>query len=476
MNWVGVLIGVFSTLFIYPHALEEYGLMRFLLDTSMLLFPLLSIGINSLTIRFFPQFENSERGHHGFLGVLLLWGVAGYAFFALLALLGWPYIFEFYKGRSVLFPQYLWLLFPLSFLTLLNSIFSQYTINFKRIVIPSLLLDFSQKVTLPLLVLAYWQHWISLELMLTGVVVYMVVVTAGFVTYIVYLRAWFWRPDFYFFNWAMVRKMLDYAAFGMIGGIGFVLVSKLDGWFVTTYINLKSNGIYAISAFIANVMEVPARAVITISIPLIAKHFHEKNMDAIALLYRQVSINMFIAGLLLFGAFWVSVTPFFQIIANGDVLEVGRPVILLLGTAKLVDMATGLNNYILNYSPYFRYSYLQIALPAILSIGLSIWLVPVLGMTGAAIASLCATSFYNLISLGLNWYFFRMQPFSMQLLKALLFAGLAFGITWLLPMPAQAWVAVFVKSGTFTLLFGVAILGFDVSPDLNNLVNKFLKR
>ena len=476
MNWVGVLIGVFSTLFIYPHALEEYGLMRFLLDTSMLLFPLLSLGINSLTIRFFPHFEDKEKGHHGFLGVLLLWGIVGYVFFALLALLFWPHILAFYTGRSSLFQDYLWLLFPLSFLTLLNSIFSQYAINFKRIVVPSLLLDFSQKVTLPLLVLAYWQHWIPLQMMLMGIVLYMITVTAGFVGYIIYLRAWFWRPDFYFFDRVMLRKMLDYAAFGLIGGVGFMLVSKLDSWFVGTFINLKSNGVYAISAFIANVMEVPSRAVIGISIPLIAKHWHEDNMAAIAVLYRKVSINLFIAGLLLFGAFWVSVQPFFQIIANGEALEAGRTVILLLGIAKLVDMATGLNNYILNYSRHYRYSYLQIALPAIVSVVLSIWLVPLLGITGAAIATLCATSFYNLISLGLNWYFFRMQPFSPQLLKALLLACMAFAITWLLPMPSQPWVAICWKSGTFTLLFGGAIFGFAVSSDLNELANKFLKR
>jgi len=475
VNWVGVMIGVFSTLFIYPHALEEYGLLRFILDTSTLLYPMISLGINSLSIRFFPQFEDKKTVHHGFLPFLLLWGLIGYAFFALLVLIFWPQILDFYTDRNALFRDYLWMILPVSFLALLNNILNQYAVNFKRIVIPSLLLDFSQKIALPLLIIAYWLHWIPLYVMVYGVLVYLSLTTLGFIGYVLYLQAWRWRPDFSFIDRKLFKSMVDYALFGVICGAGYLLVSRLDGWAVSTFVSLKNNGIYSISAFIANVMEVPARAMVGISVPLIAKHWHDGNTAEIEVLYSKVSINLLLIGLLLFGAFWVSAEPFFKIIANGDILISGKMVILLLGIAKLVDMATGLNNYVLSYSRYFKYCYLQIGLPAVLSVGLSLWLVPLWGIVGAATAMLCSTVFYNLMSLGLNWHFFRIQPFSAATWKALALAVLAYGLVWLLPAPGNPWLAIFVKSGLFVLFFTFGALWGGLSSDMNALLGKLLK-
>lgn len=472
VNWAGVMIGVFSTLYIYPRALEEFGLLRFILDTAALLMPLYSLGISSVSIRFFPNFEDKASGHHGYLGLLMLWSLLGYALFGVAAWLLWQPILGFYTAQNALFAEHLWLLFPVAFLTLVNNVFSQYSMNFKRIVVPSLLMDFSQKLALPILVAAYWQGWIPLPWMLTGIVAYQTLVAAGFVVYIRHLEAWHWRPDWPFFWEKMFRPMLGYAVFGVVGGLGFLLVFKLDTWTVGTFVGLKNNGIYAIAAFIASIMEVPSRALVGISNPLIVKHWHDGNTAEIEVLYQKVSINLLIAGLLLFGAFWVSVKPFYQVIANGEMLEAGKWVILLLGIGKLVDMATGLNNYILTYSKYFRYSYLQIGLPALLGVGLNVLLAPRMGIVGIALATLASTIFYNLISLALNWYFFRLQPFSAHSVRVLGVASAAFAVAWLLPGPAHAWGCILLKSGTFAALFSAGVLWLRASPDLNELVGR----
>src|SRR5690606_18843103 len=70
--YFGVLIGIASTLYIYPLEEDIYGLARFLLSMAGLLAPFLSWGVNSLAIRFFPVFRDKQTGHQGFLGLLLL--------------------------------------------------------------------------------------------------------------------------------------------------------------------------------------------------------------------------------------------------------------------------------------------------------------------------------------------------------------------------------------------------------------------
>ena len=44
VNFVGLGIGTLSTLLVYPLVLEENGLMRFLLDSGMILLPILALG------------------------------------------------------------------------------------------------------------------------------------------------------------------------------------------------------------------------------------------------------------------------------------------------------------------------------------------------------------------------------------------------------------------------------------------------
>jgi hypothetical protein len=99
-----------------------------------------------------------------------------------------------------------------------------------------------------------------------------------------------------------------------------------------------------------------------------------------------------------------------------------------------------------------------------------------MGIIGAAITTLCSTVLFNLLSLGLNWYFFKMQPFSIGALKAVGVALAAFAVAWLLPMPANPWLAVFLKSGTFAVLFGAAVWRLRLSPELNKMLEKWTGR
>ncbi|MFM7153945.1 MAG: hypothetical protein ACKOZV_07450, partial [Bacteroidota bacterium] len=246
INWFGVLIGAFSTILIYPQALEEYGTIRFFLDTTLFLFPLLSFGISSVSIRFFPLFEEKSNGHNGYLGLLLLWGGAGYLFFSLMAICFWPNISAFYAEKNHIISNYIWILFPVSFFFMLNNIFNQYAINFGRIVIPSILLDVSQKIAIPFLLLVHIWGYISLECILYAMPAYLFLVSVAFYLYIKSLGEDFLKINFSFIDRNIIKKMLYYAIYGVVGGLCFFIISKLDTWTVPTYIGLKSNGVYSI--------------------------------------------------------------------------------------------------------------------------------------------------------------------------------------------------------------------------------------
>jgi hypothetical protein len=99
-----------------------------------------------------------------------------------------------------------------------------------------------------------------------------------------------------------------------------------------------------------------------------------------------------------------------------------------------------------------------------------------MGLTGAAISTCSAVILYNLFSVALNWYFFKMQPFSWNALKVLGLAAICFLLVSWIPAPDNPWFAIVLKSGTFASLFSAAAFFTKISPDLNGMLLKFLKK
>ena len=219
VNLAGLMIGAVSTFFVYPHALVAYGLFQVLQSVGMIGMPLLTFGANTVAIRFFPRFQDKPSGHHGFVVVLALLCGVGILVSTTVVSIFWDEILHFMQtrakdGADALLPTYFWLALPLAFFYSIGLVLSVYSSNFKRIVIPSLLLDFSQKIIAPLLLIAVWQQWISLETALYGLVAHSMLVMFSLVFYLRWLKEWHWDPQPAFFTPALRKELLQFILFG----------------------------------------------------------------------------------------------------------------------------------------------------------------------------------------------------------------------------------------------------------------------
>lgn len=472
VNFVGLGIGTLSTLFVYPRVLEENGLMRFLLDSGMILLPILTLGANTLTVRFFPKFEDRERGNNGFLPLIITLIAAGSLFFGLLAWAFWPKISAFYVGRSPLLGVYLPFLFPISFFYVLNQVLAVYSSNYKRIVVPTLLLDFSQKLVLPFLLIAVWQRWLPLNWAVWGLVLHGAAVSVGLISYLKWLGAWHWTWPGNFLTPDLRREMLRYGGFGLVGGFALIVAARVDILMVGTLSTLKNTGIFAIAAQMAAVIEVPIKGLYAASVSTVSKHIAEEEWPALAALYKKVSINLLVVGLGLFLGIWVSLDSLFNLLPNGDVVRAGAWVFFFIGLSRVIEMATGLNNYIIYYSKYYAWSLASLTVSATATIGFNLWLIPKMGIVGAAVASCMSIALYNAFTIGLVWRKFGLQPFSRKTLVAVGLAAAAFLVAWVLPKTGHSTVDVALRSGVFGLLYGWAAFRAKVSPDLNEMLRQ----
>ena len=471
VNLVGLVIGAVSTLFVYPHALEAYGLMQVLLSVGMIGLPLLTLGGNTVAIRFFPRFQNKQLGHNGFLPLLLAMCALGCLLAGLLAGMFWQPVSAFLaaraKGGSALLSQYLWMAIPLAFFYVTGVVLSLYSSNFKRIVVPSLLLDFSQKIVVPALLIAVWQEWLPLEAALWGLLIHSFLVMNGMALYLRWLGEWHWQPKWNFLTPDLRKELWQFIGFGALGGFALQMASKIDVFMVGSIGSLQWAGVYSIAAYIAAAIDIPTKSLYAASASSVAKYLADDNRTELESLYKKVSINLLVAGLLLFGAIWISVDSLFQIVPNGEAVAAGKFVLLFIGLSRLVEMGTGLNNYMVYYSRYYLWSLASLGVLAIANFSLNVLLIPRFGMNGAAIATLLSVTCYNAVSVGLVWLKFRLFPFSRNSMMAVVLALVVFFIIQFVPKTGFPLFDIALRSGLYVLTFGILALRFRVSPDLN---------
>lgn len=478
VNLVGLVVGAASTFLVYPHVREDFGLVQILLQVGLLGLPVMSLGANTVAIRFFPKFQDKSLGHNGFLPLLLLLCGIGFLLSGAIAWLFWEPYMSSVEAKSPLIRQYLWMAFPMAFFYVVSTVLSVYSANFKRIVVPSILLDFSQKMVLPLLMIGVWQEWISLDTALWGMLAHACCVSIGMALYLRWLGEWHWKPNWEFLTPGLKKELAAYISFWALGGFALLLAAKADVFMVGSLSAVEAAGTFTIAAALAAIIELPIKSLYSASASSVAKHLADNNMTELDKLYKSVSINLLVAGLLLFGGLWVCIDSIFSFFPESQQADMaaGTWVFFFIGLARIVEMSTGLNNNMVYYSPHYRYSLISLSIAAMLTIGLNFLLIPRIGFTGAAIATLISVSFYNGFSVWLVWVKFRLFPFTKSTFLAVLMALLAYGVAWCLPFTGYDLLDILLRGGAFALVFGVMVLRLKVSEDLNDLWRLILEK
>ncbi len=478
VNLVGLVVGAASTFLVYPHVREDFGLVQILLQVGLLGLPVMSLGANTVAIRFFPKFQDKSLGNNGFLPLLLLLCGLGFVLSGALAWVFWEPYMASVAERSPLIRQYLWMAFPMAFFYVVSTVLSVYSANFKRIVVPSILLDFSQKMILPLLMIGVWQEWFSLEIALWGMLLHASCVCMGMVLYLRWLGEWHWKPNWKFLTPALRKELVAFISFWAVGGFALLVAAKSDVFMVGSLSAVKAAGTFTIAAALAAIIELPIKSLYSASASSVAKHLADDNMAELDKLYKSVSINLLVAGLLLFGGLWVSIDSIFQFFPKSQASEMaaGTWVFFFIGLSRIVEMSTGLNNNMIYYSPHYRYSLISLSISAAITIGLSFLLIPRIGYVGAAVATLISLTFYNGFSIWLVWIKFRLFPFTKETFLAIGLALLAYGVAWCIPFTGINLLDIMLRGGVFALIFGGMVLRLGVSEELNDLWRVLLGR
>lgn len=480
--YVGVLVGALTNLFLMPAFLspEQIGVFRQILANATLLGAIVHGGMNDTIDRFHPYFEGKRRDALFSLSIAYTF----IAFVGLALLLWWSkeLYLSLYIDKSPHVENYFWYLFPLTCGMAFQSIMEAWCRAYLRIAVPALFRDFFLKMTIALLVVAVGMHWIHFGRMFDIVTVYYMIAVLGLTAYLYRLYCFRLFPAGW---WDTVRgrlkEMMEYAAFILMGGLSIVVVNQADIMMLGMLLGEADTGIYTIAFFMANVIEIPRRALSQITTPLISRAWAKQAIGELAQLYRQSAINQMLIGGAFFLLIWLNREEIFTVMPKGDLYRDGMQVVFWVGLARFFDMAMGVNNEILLQSRYYKFVLFSNVLLALLVIVTNWWLIPLLGLEGAALATFLSMLVYNLLRTFFLWAKVHIHPFSKKSVGAALVLLTLWAALEFLPLlPAQglfgAFVNVLIRSGLLVFLLAAAVWKLRLSAELVAIGEALLKK
>lgn len=480
VSYVGLVLGAINMLFIYPTALstDELGMMRFLTDTARMIVPFAVLGLNQVALRFFPDFEEKEKGQNGLLFFLLMGTAIGVTIFVVLYAIFYQSIYDFYFPQFKEFTPYLWYMVLFVIGLSFTAIFNAMCMNYKHIAIPSIFTGLYFKIGQPLFALLYFWAIISYTNFLNGLILVVFFTTISLIIYLKHIGGLHWKPRFDFFDKGLMKEMRVYGFFGILTTLGSMLALRIDTFMLATFSanGLSDAGIYTIPNYIGNALAIPTTAIAMIATPLITLAWKENDLKTIKNLYTKSSMVLLVSGLLALIGIWASVEEIYAIIPNGEDYLPGMYAILIIGVAKVFDMATSVNQQIIGFSKYFRFNFYSLIILALINIVLNLFLIPEYGINGAAIATMISICLFNVLKFGYIWIKIGIQPFSVNTLKVLGIGGLVYVLATYLPLEGGPIFTAFLRSVFIVVLYCSLIYVFKVSADINQLPGQAWQR
>ena len=477
-NYLGVAIGFFVSFFVLTRYLtqEEIGLTRVMVDAALLFSSLAQLGSNSSIVKFFPYFKDGKN-NHGVFGLSVLLPLAGFMLFALAFLIFREPLLGIYAKNAPLLADDFYLLPMLTFFALYLAVFETNASVLLRITVPKLVREVGIRLFNLATYLLYGFDLISIDTF-----VWLFCGSYGLAMllnlfYLFSLGHISFRIDRGFLTRERIKEIGRYTLFMTAVALAGN-VPLFNSLFLGAKTGLALTGVYTIASYIANVVEVPYRSLGAISRPVIATAVKDNNWDEVNRLGRQVSLHQLLVSLLIFYLIWINVDALFAVIPNGKDYVGGIGVVFLLGMAKVVNSSFSVGTDILNFSRHYPWGLLFIALLTASAILFNLSFIDMMGINGAACATLCAYTIYFLLLNTFLWRRLRVNIFSREQLKLVILIIVLLSADW----TWNQWITPTLGCG---LLVGAAIksavLGggalaaayfWQISPTVNAIVRK----
>jgi O-antigen/teichoic acid export membrane protein len=475
--YAGVALAFFINLFIFPLVFnpKEVGLLRVLAELGVLVSAFTSLGIQSSVFKYFPYFQNKEKGHNGFLTLISVVPLIGITVFIFLFYFFEDALISIYKDDSPLLANYSYLIVPVAFGMMFVTIYETYSSANLRIVVPKLLKEIFLRVIIIAFAVLYLYGSVTFNLFTW---VYVLIYSLVAILLLFYLKR---LGQLHFTKIrvtekGLLKEMAVFNGFLLLGGFGGMLVNYIDIFMIAASPNGDANnGIYLTAILMTSMIELPGRSLGQISAPIVSEHMKSNNFDEVDKLYKSSSIAQLSIACLLFALLWSNIDNIYDIMPNGDKFRPAKYCILFVGIGQLFNMVTSLNSTILGLSKHYKFGVYVILGTGLVSLITNYLLIPRYGILGASVAKA-----FNIFVYQFAIYYFlfiklKLSPFTKKSILPFLIMGFVLGISYFIPQIMNEYVDLIIRSTLIAAIFIGFSLWWNVSPYFKQILEKGLQ-
>ncbi len=427
IHYFGIIIGIFSTLFIYPKDKEMLGVFRYVESLSQILFPIMLIGASQALVNFSPKLNDISKKRLFNYSVFSILIVASFLFI-------FVYVLSFFSGLKAM--KYIYFALPIGIFLAFSELFKKQASILKKTAIPALFDAVLPKVALPILFVLLLSRCVSVNQSLLLYVLsfgLLCIFSAIFLYY-------YFRPKLNFkflalFENVSKKEYYQFSFYAFAGSLGSVFAFRIDAIMIPKLISMQANGTFSIGLTLASALAIPATGIFTIYAPIVSNYLKNNNLNLLGVKYKETAKLLFCIGALLYSCVFLGVETLFELLPTHQNLVASVPVILILGFTVLINMGTGFNGEIITYSKYYRFNLIAILVLIVLNIGLNLLFILHfrLGIIGVAFASLISMLVFNGAKLWFIYKKFQILPFDKAYFKLVLVVVFSLFLVYFLP-------------------------------------------
>jgi O-antigen/teichoic acid export membrane protein len=467
--FLGFAIGGINVLFLFTNFLHEdyFGLITFLLSTANIILPLLVFGMQHTMIKYYSSYK-SKIEQDGFLTTMLILPLLVIIPLALLGTFLYENIANWLSSENPLIKNYTYLIFIIAIFMGYFEVFHSWTKVQFNSVFGNFIKEIFARICTSLLLFAIYFDWITNEQF-----IYAIVVVYGIRMLIMKLYAFYiYMPRLIFKMPTNLKEILSFSLYIIVAGSASGILLEIDKFMIPQMEKIAEVAYYSVGVYIASVVAIPTRAMQQITSPITAKEMNDNNIVEVEKLYKQTSINLLVVGGLLFLFINLNISDLYELI-NKPQYSKGIWIVLIISLAKLIELALGTGNAILINSKYYKiffYLSLTMALTVIL---LNRWLISLIGINGAALATLMVVLMYSFIKIIYIKRKLKIQPFSVNTIKVLLLVIAIFLIFNFWNFNFNPIINIVLKCVLIGVPYLFIIKKLHISKDINSLVVKY---
>ena len=468
---IALVIGAVNTLYFYPEFLKDeyYGLVVFLLATSNLLQPLMSLGAQHTIIKFYSSF-NDKKSKDNFLSSIIFIPLIIILPVSFLVVQMHDTIGSFLSMQNPIIESYVWVIFLVSFATSYFEVFYAWSRVQLKSVFGNALKEIYPRVSVFILLVLVSLDIIEKEnfvWFLTGLYFLRLLIM------IIYSLS-LYKPKFSFILPENFKEIVSYSIYILLAGSAASLLIDIDKYMIPQKEAISQTAYYAVAVFIATVVEIPGRAMFQILNPMVAKAINTNDNKNLNELYQKSSTNLLIICGFFFLLINLNIVSFYELMNNQFYAD-AIWVVLIISVAKLIQMSFGCGPAILATSSFYK-----ITLPFSISMAISVYflndyLIDLYGINGAAISTLIVLLLFTVLKVLYINFKLKIQPYNLNTIKIIVLISVLYFTLNSLKLNLYPLFNIIVKSVLISASYISLVYFLKLSKTINSNLNSLIK-